>query len=44
MKCRREGVIIMMIMLYSKIWKNEVTPKRWRGVVANLLKKGDKAG
>ena len=38
-----EGMITMMVMLCNWIWKNEYAPRRWRGVLANLLKKGDKA-
>ena len=30
-------------MLHNWIWKSEYPPKRWRGVVVNLFKKGGKA-
>ena len=43
MKYGGEGMITMMVMLCNWIWKNEYAPRRWRGVLANLLKKGDKA-
>ena len=43
LKYGQEGMITMMVLLYSWIWKNEYTPKRWRGeMVVNIFKKGDK--
>ena len=33
----------MIVMLYNWIWKNEYAFRRWRGVVANVFKKGHKA-
>ena len=37
-------MLIMMVILYNWIWKNEYTPKMWRdGVVVNSFKKGEKA-
>ena len=37
-------MLTMMVMLYNWMWKNEYAPKRWREVVVNLFKKGDKVG
>ena len=43
-ECGGEGMLTMMLMLYTWIWKNEYPPRRWReGVVVNLFEKGDKA-
>ncbi|CAB1110533.1 unnamed protein product [Ectocarpus sp. CCAP 1310/34] len=43
MKFGGKGMIQLMVLLYSWVWRHEYTPTRWReGVVVNLFKKGDK--
>ncbi|CAB1100107.1 unnamed protein product [Ectocarpus sp. CCAP 1310/34] len=38
-----KGIIQLMIMLYTWVWKNEYAATRWRkGVVVNFFQKGDK--
>ncbi|CAB1107012.1 unnamed protein product [Ectocarpus sp. CCAP 1310/34] len=43
MKFGGKGMIQLMVLLYSWVWKIEYTPsRRGEGVVVNLFKKGDK--
>ena len=35
-------MVKMLGKLYALIWKEECVPMKWRGLIVNLFKKGDK--